>query len=195
MSDRHFWINQAFFQLSWPACVIGAANGMLWPGALVVGLFAAWQLSPSRMHRRDPLIVASFAATGLVVDTLWIRTGVVEYATAWPAQGFTPLWLLLLWVALGLAVNHSLAVFRARWRLFMLLATIGSPMSYTAAAGFGAVTWIAPSWLVIVCVGPIWGLLVGLLFREAGLDRQRRKTESSQSKSQSKSQSAGVLRG
>ena len=48
MSARDFWINQAFFQLSWPACVIGAANGMLWPGALVVGLFAMWQLHPAR---------------------------------------------------------------------------------------------------------------------------------------------------
>jgi len=177
MSARHFWINQAFFQLSWPACVIGAANGMLWPGVLVVGLFAAWQLQPSRMHRRDPFVLAAFVATGLVIDTLWVRAGIVEYATAWPAAGFIPAWLLLLWVALGLTVNHSLGVFRKRWRLFMLLATVGSPMSYSVAAGFGAVTWLAPSWLVIVCVGPVWGLIVGLLFRQAGRDVRRGKRD------------------
>lgn len=186
MSARDFWINQAFFQASWPACVIGAAYGMVWPGALVVGLFAFWQLHPARMHGRDPLIVGAFVATGLVIDTLWIRTGVVEYATAWPAPGFTPAWLLLLWVALGLTVNHSLGVFRERWLLFILLATVGSPMSYSVAAGFGAVTWLAPSWLVIACVGPIWGLAVGLLFRQAGLDRRQRKLDE---------QAAEVLRG
>lgn len=173
MSARDFWINQAFFQASWPACVIGAANGLLWPGFLVVGLFALWQLYPQNMHRRDPLVLAMFVATGLFLDTLWVRTGIVEYATAWPAPGFIPAWLVLLWVALGLTVNHSLAVFRSRWRLFMLLAAIGSPVSYSAAAGFGAVTWLAPAWLVIACTGPVWGLVVGLLFRQAGLDRQR----------------------
>jgi len=77
-------------------------------------------------------------------------------------------------------------VFRRRWRLFMLLATVGSPMSYSAAAGFGAVTWLAPSWLVILCVGPVWGLVVGLLFREAGLDRRQRKLDA---------QAAEALRG
>jgi len=186
VSARNFWINQAFFQLSWPACIIGAANGMLWPGAIVVGLFAAWQLHPSRMHRRDPFILGIFIATGLIIDTLWVRAGIVEYATAWPAPGFIPAWLLLLWVALGLTVNHSLGVFRRRWRLFMLLATVGSPMSYSAAAGFGAVTWLAPSWLVILCVGPVWGLVVGLMFREAGLDRRQRKLDA---------QAAEALRG
>jgi len=175
MSARQFWINQAFFQASWPACVIGAANGMLWPGALVVGLFAVWQLHPARRHRRDLAVIAAFVATGLILDTIWVRTGVVEYATAWPASGFIPVWLLLLWVAMGLTVNHSLSVFKARWGVFMLLATVGSPLSYSAAAGFGAVTWLAPAWLVITCVGPVWALIVALLFRHAGRASGRRK--------------------
>ena len=186
MTNRNFWINQAFFQLSWPACVIGAANGLMWPGVLVVGLFAAWQLRPKRMHRRDPVVVGAFVATGLIMDTLWVRLGIVEYATAWPSPEFIPAWLLLLWVSLGLTVNHSLGVFRKRWRLFALLATFGSPMSYSVAAGFGAVSWLAPSWLVILCVGPVWGLVVGLLFREAGRKRRLGKLDA---------QTAEVLRG
>ena len=177
MSARDFWINQAFFQLSWPACVIGAANGMLWPGALVVGLFAIWQLHPARRHRRDLVVVGAFVATGLILDTIWVRTGVVEYATAWPAPGFIPVWLLLLWVSTGLTVNHSLSVFKSRWRAFMLLATVGSPLSYTAAAKFGAVTWLAPTWVVIICLGPVWALIVALLFRQAGQERSSRKSE------------------
>lgn len=175
MSTRDFWINQAFFQASWPACVLGAANGMLWPGVLVVGLFALWQLYPKRMHRRDPFVLGAFVAAGLVMDTLWVRTGVVEYAMAWPSPRFVPAWLLLLWVALALTVNHSLAIFRSRWRLFALAAAIGSPLSYSVAAGFGAVTWLAPEWIVIACVGPVWGLVVGMLFRQAGLDSRRRR--------------------
>lgn len=168
MRSRDFWINQAFFQASWPACVIGAANGMLWPGALVVGLFAIWQLHPARAAAGDPTVVAGFFVTGLVLDTVLVRAGIVEYAASWPAAGFAPVWLLSLWVALGLTVNHSLGVFRRRWRMFTLLAAFGSPMSYSVAAGLGAVTWLAPTWLVLLCLGPGWALIVGLLFRQAG---------------------------
>lgn len=165
MKPRDFWINQAFFQASWPACVIGASHGLIWPGLLVVGGFVLWQLAPARRHAHDVATIARFLLAGLVLDTLWLRLGIVEYASPVPLAGFAPLWLLLLWLALGLTVNHSLAMFRRRWRLLLLLAAIGSPMSYAAAAGFGAVTWTAPVWLVLICLGPVWALVVGLLFR------------------------------
>ncbi|MBS3745754.1 MAG: DUF2878 domain-containing protein [Wenzhouxiangellaceae bacterium] len=191
MKNRDFWINQAFFQASWPACVIGAANGMLWPGALVVGLFALWQLQPARAAAGDWRVVAAFFVTGLVADTLLVQTGVVEYATAWPAAGIAPAWLLLLWVALGLTVNHSLGLFRRRWGMFILLAAFGSPMSYSVAAGFGAVTWVAPTWLVLLCLGPGWGLIVGLLFRHAG----RRKGSDGRTARQPRVEAAGSAGG
>ena len=169
MRRRDFWINQAFFQASWPACVVGAAHGMTWPAVVLVGAFAAWQLHGDRIHARDPLAVATFVAAGLAMGTLWIRTGVLEYANRWPLDGFTPAWLLLLWVSLALTANHSLAWFKSRWGVFLLLATVGSPLSYRAAAAVGAVDWLGPTWLVVLCVGPVWALVVALLFRHLGV--------------------------
>jgi hypothetical protein len=171
MSNRDFWINQGFFQAAWPACVVGAAWGTLWPGVLLVAAFAAWQLRAARIHPADWRALVLFVGLGVVIDTLWQQLGIVDYALSWPLEGFAPLWLLLLWVALGLTANHSLGVFRRRWGLWVLLATVGSPMSYTAASAVGAVTWTAPAWLVVVCVGPVWALAVGLLFRHLGRQR------------------------
>ncbi|MFU8833081.1 MAG: DUF2878 domain-containing protein [Wenzhouxiangella sp.] len=167
MTRRNFWINQAFFQASWPACVIGAGQGLIWPAILVVGSFALWQLAPARRHPRDLTTVTSFVLAGLLLDTLWPRLGIVEYATVVPFEGFAPIWLVMLWLALGLTVNHSLAAFRHRWRILALVATFASPLSYAAAAGFGAVAWVAPVWLVLICLGPVWALVVALLFRQA----------------------------
>ncbi|MGB0513654.1 MAG: DUF2878 domain-containing protein [Wenzhouxiangellaceae bacterium] len=167
MTARNFWINQAFFQASWPACVIGAGNGLIWPALAVVGAFLLWQLAPARAHPADRATVGLFVLTGLVLDTLWQQLGIVEYALAWPAAGVSPIWLLLLWAALGLTVHHSLALFKRRWVLFMLLTMVGSPLSYSAAAAFGAVTWTAPGWLVVLCMGPVWAVIVGALFWNA----------------------------
>ena len=168
MKNRDFWINQAFFQASWPACVIGAANGLVWPGLLVVGAFALWQLHPSRAARTDLAVVGLFALTGLLLDTLWLQSGLVAYALGWPVEGMTPAWLMALWVSLGLSVNHSLAVFQRRWLVFAALASVASPMSYRFAAELGAVQWTGPDWLVILAVGPVWGVAVAALFRLAG---------------------------
>jgi len=173
MSRRQFWVNQLFFQASWPACVVGAAHGLLWPGLLVVGAFALWQLAPARRHPLDLRCITHFFMLGLVLDSLWPAIGLVEYATSWPHPAVAPVWLLLLWISLALAVNHSLSIFKRRWDLFMLLAAVGSPLSYSAGAAFGAVEWTGPTVWVVLCLGPVWALLVGLGFRTAGADQRR----------------------
>lgn len=173
--DWRFWINQAFFQLAWPACVLGAANATLWPAALLIAAFATWQLTPARRHPNDLRVLAAFVCLGVLLDTLWVQAGVVAYASPVPFDGLQPGWLTGLWIALGLTVNHSLSIFRQRWGLWLLLASIGSPLSYTMASRFGAVTWTADAWLVVVAVGPVWALATGLLFRWAGRSHESLK--------------------
>lgn len=163
-----FWINQAFFQLAWPACVLGAANEVLWPAAALVAGFLAWQLHPANRHHNDFAVLAVFVAMGVVLDTAWVQAGLVDYATDVPADGMQPAWLAGLWIAMALTVNHSLATFRDRWWLWVLLATFASPLSYTMASRFGAVDWLAAPWLVVLMLGPVWALLTGLVFRWAG---------------------------
>ncbi|PKL94700.1 MAG: DUF2878 domain-containing protein [Gammaproteobacteria bacterium HGW-Gammaproteobacteria-8] len=171
MSRYSNWINFAWMQASWWACILGAAHGRLWPGLLVVSAFALWQLNPARRHSEDVATLLRFVFAGLLLDSLWPLLGVVEYAHPGPVPGLTPAWLMLLWVALALTVHHSMAMFKQRWQAFVLLATVGSPMSYAAAAKLGAVAWTAPAWVVVLCVGPVWALIVGLLLRQAGRGR------------------------
>lgn len=165
---RNFWINQLFFQLAWPACVVGAARGVLWPAALLIAAFLVWQLAPSRRHPSDVPVLVAFVVLGVALDTLWVQSGLVHYHASIPLQGTQPLWLTGLWIAMALGVNHSLAVFRDRWWLWVVLASIASPLSYTMAQRFGAVEWLAPPWLVVLMLGPVWALLTGLVFRWAG---------------------------
>lgn len=165
---RDFWINQLLFQLSWPACVFGAAAGNTIPAFVLVGGFALWQLQPRRRHPDDLMTLLSFLATGIVLDSVWLNSGLLAYASAGPVPGWTPGWLMLLWVALALSVHHSLGVFRKHWVLWILLASVASPFSYTMAERVGAVDWLAPSWVVVLCVGPLWGAIVGLQFFLSG---------------------------
>jgi len=161
---RDFWINQGLFQISWPACVIGAAYGRLWPGVLVVGLMLVWQLQQTRRHRLDLPMLMICLSLGIALDTVWVQTGLLAYASPWPWSGVAPLWIVLLWVALALVINHSMAVFKSHLIWLALFSGIGSPMSYFAGARFGAVEWLAPAWQVVLAVGLSWAVLMPALF-------------------------------
>ncbi len=175
--SRAFLVNQGLFQLAWPACVIGAAQGWLWTGLLVVGILSLWQLNRSNRHPLDLRMIAICLAIGVVVDTAWVQLGLLSYALAWPIAGAAPLWIMLLWLALALVINHSMSAFKHRLVLVGVLGGIGSPLSYFAGSRFGAVEWTAPVWQVILATGVSWALILPFLFwlaREAELRPARR---------------------
>jgi len=162
--NKAFWINQGLFQVSWPACVAGAAYGWGWPGFLVVGLLAFWQLHPKNRHPTDWTLVWVCLVLGVVLDTLWIQMGLIEYAMPWPSAEFAPAWIMLLWLALALAINHSLQFFKSRLWWAALFGGIGSPMSYYAGSRLGAAEWVAPIWQVALATGLSWAILLPALF-------------------------------
>ena len=161
---RAFLVNQGLFQLAWPACVIGAAHGILWTGLLVVGLLMLWQLHPTNRHPLDWRMLAVCLALGFVLDSAWVQIGLLQYASAWPWPGFAPIWIMLLWIAVALVINHSMAAFKQRLVLLTVAGAVGSPFSYFAGSRFGAVEWLAPAWQVILATGLSWALILPFLF-------------------------------
>ncbi len=164
MLNPGFVVNQGLFQLSWPACVIGAAYGWLWGGLIVVAALALWQLHPANRHHLDVPMVAICLFLGLALDTAWIQLGLLQFASAWPWPSVAPGWIMLLWLALALVINHSMGAFKHRLWLLAVLGGIGSPMSYYAGSRFGAVEWLAPAWQVALATGLSWAIVLPLLF-------------------------------
>lgn len=153
------WLNAALFQLVWFAAVLGAAHeqpGWAW-GSLV--LLAAQTLTTS-LWRIDLAFAVVCMAIGFLVDSLWSWAGVLEYTGA----GLAPAWILTLWAATGLSLNHSLGWFRTRALIGGLAAGVVAPISYLAGERLGAISvptpallgWVALSWV------PIFGILFAL---------------------------------
>ncbi|NDY97010.1 DUF2878 family protein [Wenzhouxiangella limi] len=171
---RAFLVNQGLFQLAWPACVIGAANGVFWTGLLVVGALVLWQLNRHNRHPLDLRMIGVCLGLGFVLDTAWIQLGLLEFAMPWPSSQFAPMWIMLLWVSVALVINHSMAAFKNRLWILAIAGGVGSPMSYFAGSRFGAVEWLAPAWQVILTTGLSWAIVLPLLFWLARDDRASR---------------------
>lgn len=151
-------LNAVLFQGAWFACVLGGAVGSsVWGAAavLVLGAFTAL-----RDHWRTDLALALIAAAvGFGLDTLWIRAGVLDYG----GVAFAPAWIVLLWLGVGLTLNHSLSLFASRPWLGGLLAGLGAPLSYLGGERLGAVVVVDP-WLL-----PLISLTWFLVFTAAFL--------------------------
>lgn len=168
--------NIVCFQLVWAIAVGGAAHGVWWAGPVAVLLFAAWQLPLSPAPRADLKLMAIIAAAGFVIDSALVLSGLLSFRTSVPWQFAAPVWIVALWVAFALTLNHSLESLKRRPRLAVLLGLLGGPLAYGVAAHvWDAVDLNGSALLSLTVIGVVWALLTPLLLALA--DRLKRQAQ------------------
>ena len=129
-------LNFVFFQMLWFSCVVGAgAYGLAWLAIGAVAPIAALTWF-SRTRSADVLVATVALCAGLIIDNIWVAFGILTY----PDYTFAPFWIALLWVGLGLTVNHSMAFFRDNTFIGSLIVALAAPLTYLTGERFGAVS-------------------------------------------------------
>ncbi len=146
-------LNFVFFQFLWFSCVLGAgAYDLHWlaVGALVPIGVLTWY---SETRSADIAVAVVALCMGLIIDNLWVNLGILSY----PDYVFAPYWIAILWIGLGLTVNHSMSWFRDRLFIGPVVVGAFAPVTYLTGQRFGAVVVeelvltaiISLSWLVL----------------------------------------------
>ena len=157
-------INFVLFQVCWIACVWGAAVGAWWLGVVAVTIFASLELARSPARGRELLLIAVLAVIGFTIDTGYVVSGLLEYASPVPSAAVAPAWIVALWVSFGLTLNRSLAWLAGRHWLSAICGLVGGPLAYWIAIDtWGAGVFLAPRWQALMVIGVAWALATPLL--------------------------------
>jgi hypothetical protein len=132
------------FQLGWFACVLGAAQGLPWLGPVVVAVVVALHLATARRAAPELCLVLSAMAIGLVVDSLLLATGWLQYSVGVLLPGLAPYWIVAMWALFATTLNVSMGWMRGRTVLAVLMGAIGGPLSYLAGEKLGAIELTQP---------------------------------------------------
>jgi len=159
-------LNVVLSQAAWFACVLGAAHGLPWAGALVAAGVVGWHLLRARQPGRELALVAAAAAVGAVFDTVLVRAGLVRFDSGVLVQGFAPYWMVALWAVFATTLNVSLRSLRERPALASLLGAAGGPAAYYSGARLGAIEF-ATVGAALAAIGTGWALLTPALLRIA----------------------------
>jgi hypothetical protein len=159
-------VNILLFQIGWFACVLGAAYGEPWLGALAAAAIISWHLARAAQPGRELVLVAAAAVLGALFDSLLLRTGWVRFDTGMLFDGAAPYWMVALWAIFATTLNVSLRSLRARLGLAALLGAVGGPAAYYAGARLGALEF-ATAGAALAAIGIGWAILAPTLLGAA----------------------------
>lgn len=160
----NFWISVLGYQTIWFSAVIGASHGLIWPGLLLLALYAGWQLACSTSRATDLKLMLAALVLGCLLDGGLIHFGLASYATVGPLFAPAPLWILALWAAFALTFTQSLKSLQSRLWIALALGVVGGPMAYLGAArGWQVVSIANPAWHGLLWLALGWGIATPLL--------------------------------
>lgn len=159
----HFWANLVGYQLVWFAIVISASRGQPWWGIVSALVFVAVQFLYSENRAADARALVAAFACGFLLDGALAATGWLQYASpllSLPA----PIWILTLWLAFAMTLNHSMVFLRGKPVLAAVLGGVGGPLAYLGAArGFDAVEFTTPAWRAVALLVIGWAIALASL--------------------------------
>lgn len=159
-------VNLLLFQAGWFVCVLSAAGGRPWIGAIAVAFIVTWHLARAARPLPELALIGAAVAAGTVFETLLVQSGWVRFETGMLIDGTAPYWMIALWANFATTLNVSLRTFRSYPWLAAAFGAVGAPAAYFAGAKLGAMEFTAVG-LALAAIGLGWALLSPALFSAA----------------------------
>jgi hypothetical protein len=139
------------FDIYWTLVVLFRERGvLLWLGLAVL---ACLLLKPVRR-----IYAILLALAGSTLDATWAVTGLLRFS----GESILPLWMMALWLMFACVWNHLTEKTNLPSWLLVFMAAAGGPMAYYIGEHLGAITFLAPTFIVMSSMTLGW--LVLMLF-------------------------------
>lgn len=153
------FLNAVLFQVVWFVCLLA---GSVW--ALVATFIYLWIHDRYFMRtRKEWRLLFTFAMLGFVIDSTLFQLGVFSNQDS-SGVNLAPLWLICLWASTATLFAHSLSVFRARYRLLVIIGAIGPVFSYYAGAKMAGIRLAEPAFFSLALIAAIWAMVLPIGF-------------------------------
>ncbi len=100
---------------------------------------------------------------GITIDSLLMLVGVFSFGSGLVSDVIIPPWLIVIWAAFGMTLNHSLFYLQERPLMAFLIGCIVGPLSYIGGAKLGGIELHYAYWPTFVIFSIIWGPLLWAL--------------------------------
>lgn len=155
------FFNYIALQIMWLLCVsLGSKGYLLWP-SVCFALFLILHFLLSPYKKSDLFLCVLAVLGGVFFDTLWSYSGLIRYGEN-TIHPIAPIWIVYLWAAFALTLNHSMAWLKKNYILAIVFSALSGPITFFAASKVGDIEFIKlPTASILLAI--TWGIFVPAL--------------------------------
>lgn len=156
-------INIVFYQVGWFSCVLGAAYGFPYSGALGAAALVAFHLYLTDKRKAEIQLVSFACLLGVLIDSLQQAAGLFTFKVdpRWPL--WLPLWVFVIWAQFATLFRFALHWLSGRYLLGALLGALGGPLAYWGGIRLGAASFGDSPFLALTVLAVVWAVVAPLL--------------------------------
>ena len=154
--DWRVIVNGVLFQLGWFACVLGGNDVAIAATSAIIAFHVIFIGYP-----REWILILLVASVGVIVDSLIVQAGVIDYRYG----EHLPTWMACIWLLFASTVCHSLRFFSRSVLGAAATGLLLVPVSYYAGVRFGAA--FIPAYSSLLVIGVSWAVMLPIFFRWA----------------------------
>lgn len=171
------WVSFCLYVVGWFACILSAAWGLPWLGALNALFVMAVHVVSARPRESELFLLLVACGMGALSESWLLQSGLVHYPNQVSVSMLAPYWIIMLWGLFGTMLNTALRWLRDEWFVQMLAGLVGGPLVYLGGSELGAFELANPL-RAMLAVGLMWGValpvLMALSIRLDGYDSSNR---------------------
>lgn len=151
----------ATFNVGWWGCALGASRGWPWLGPAMLPILAGLHLYFAPVAKGEAVFLVALGFIGFAIDTAFLHAGLFSVNAF---TGVAPMWLISMWILLGMTFESMLMMRRNRW-LMLLSGAMSGPLSYYCCEAVHVLHYARPLWVSLPLHAAVWALLLPVLFR------------------------------
>lgn len=156
-----YLMNGGLFYVGWFVAMTGATFGYGWLGPLFLAPWLVLHLCYFCHRHHELIFIGIVTAAGFAIDTLYLRTGVLTYASPNPLSPLLcPPWILSIYAMYAMTINHSLKWLRHQRLLAIPLGAFGGTITYVAGERIHAVEFLLPKGWSPTVIAVVWAVML-----------------------------------
>ena len=156
--------NLILFYIVWWGTLFSVSLDNSYISPILTIIFLTVHLSIISNRKEEIALLVKCGLIGFFVESSYLYLGVLSYKNQYFSILFPPIWMICIWITIGMSINYSMSFLSRRMLLMAFWGSFFGPISYIAGMKAGIIYFHLPMNISILILSIVSCMCLSLIY-------------------------------